>query len=66
MQDVSLSYSFNQDFLKKAGLKNLRLYASGKNIFTLTKWSGYDPENATGLGDFPFLKSYTLGIDFKF
>lgn len=66
LQDVSLSYSFNQDFLKKAGLKNLRLYASGKNIFTLTKWSGYDPENATGLGDFPFLKSYTVGIDFKF
>ena len=66
LQDVSLSYSFDKDFLRKTRLKNLRIYASGKNIFTITKWTGYDPEKATGMGDFPFFKSYTLGIDVKF
>lgn len=66
LQDISMSYSFKNDFLKMSKLKNLRFYVSGKNIFTITKWSGYDPENGTVLGNMPFLKSYTAGIDFKF
>ncbi len=66
LQDISLSYTFKNEFIKKSKIKNLRLYVSGKNILTITKWTGYDPENATSLGDFPFLKSYTAGIDFKF
>jgi hypothetical protein len=64
IQDLSLSYSFNKSLIGKNN--NLRLYASAKNLHTFTKWTGYDPENATTLTGFPLMKSYTIGLDFKF
>jgi hypothetical protein len=66
IQDVSLSYRFNQNFLDRMKVNNLRLYVSAKNLHTFKKWTGYDPENATTLSGFPFLKTYTIGVDFTF
>ncbi|HYH56807.1 MAG TPA: hypothetical protein VD772_09365, partial [Anseongella sp.] len=66
IQDVSLSYNFNKAVLDKIGLNGLRLFISAKNLHTFTKWTGYDPENATTLSNFPFLRTYTMGVDFKF
>lgn len=64
IQDVSLSYTFNKGLIGKNN--NLRVYASAKNLHTFTKWTGYDPENATAITGFPLMKSYTIGLDFKF
>jgi TonB-linked SusC/RagA family outer membrane protein len=66
IQDVSLSYTFDKLLLDRLKVRGLRLYASAKNLHTFTKWTGYDPENATTLNNFPLLRTYTLGIDFKF
>ncbi len=66
IQDVSLSYTFDEAVLSKLKLNSFRLYVSAKNLKTFTNWSGYDPENATTLSNFPFLRSYTLGADFRF
>lgn len=66
IQDVSLSYTVNQDVLEKIRMNGLRIYLSAKNLHTFTKWTGYDPENATTLADLPFLRTYTLGVDLKF
>lgn len=64
IQDVSVSYTFNKGLIGRNN--NLRLYASAKNLHTFTKWTGYDPENSTALTGFPLMKSYTIGLDFKF
>ncbi|MEZ4992272.1 MAG: TonB-dependent receptor [Saprospiraceae bacterium] len=66
LQDVSLSYNFDQDLLSRLGLQSHRLYVTGKNQHTRTKWSGYDPENATTVGNFPMLRTFTLGADLRF
>lgn len=66
LQDVSLSYNFDQQLLERLGLQSLRIYVSGKNLHTWTKWSGYDPENSTTLGGFPMLRTMTIGADMKF
>lgn len=66
IQDVNFSYTFSKAMLGKLPLEDLRLYVSGKNLYTFTKWTGYDPENATSIGDFPMLRTFTLGIDLKF
>ncbi len=66
LQDVNLAYTFNNMTLEKIHLKGLRFYVSGKNLFTWTKWTGYDPENSSSIGDFPMLRTFTLGIDLKF
>ncbi|MCH5596879.1 SusC/RagA family TonB-linked outer membrane protein [Niabella ginsengisoli] len=72
LQDVTLSYSLNQQLLDKYKIKGLRIFASGTNLYTWTKWSGYDPEpegdgyKGTTIGHFPMLRTYTVGLDFKF
>jgi hypothetical protein len=68
LQNVSLSYQFNKDILKKLGLLNLKLYISGQNLFTWTNWEGWDPETGQGLimGGSPVLKNFTAGLDISF
>ncbi len=67
LQDVSLSYTFNSAKLKQYAINNLKVFVSGKNLITLTKWDGWDPE--TGLGftpGRPVMKNYTLGVNVEF
>lgn len=66
LQDISLSYIFKKDWLEKIKANNLRVYCSAKNLYTYTKWTGYDPENATTLLGFPLMRTYTVGVDLKF
>lgn len=66
IQDVSLSYTFGRPVLDRLKLNSLKLYASVKNLYTFTKWTGCDPENATGVGDFPLMRMITLGVNFSF
>ena len=39
-----LGYSFSETLITKMGLSNLRLYVSADNIFTLTKYKGFNPD----------------------
>lgn len=66
IQDVNLGYSFGKDLLSKLNLNNLRVYASIKNLHTFTKWTGYDPQNATTITARPLMRTITFGIDASF
>jgi TonB-linked SusC/RagA family outer membrane protein len=44
LQDVSFVYNLGIKPLKALKLEGLQLYISGKNLYTWTKWEGYDPE----------------------
>ncbi|MNH37427.1 TonB dependent receptor [compost metagenome] len=44
---VQLGYSIPQDLLKKIKVSKLRVYLSGQNLLTITKYSGLDPEVGT-------------------
>ncbi|UOB16630.1 SusC/RagA family TonB-linked outer membrane protein [Abyssalbus ytuae] len=68
---IQLGYSFPSDLLNKFGVSNLRLYVTGENLFTFTKYSGYDPEIGGGVfgidkGYYPQAKSGMLGINLQF
>ncbi len=60
LQDISLSYQFDKSVLNRLKLNNLLVYVSGKNLYTWTKWSGWDPE--TGTSDTPLMRSFTVGL----
>ena len=45
IKDVTLSYNFPAQLIKKMGIGGLTVYASGRNLFTFTKWIGWDPES---------------------
>ncbi len=44
LQNVTLGYSLPVDIISKIKLSKLRIYASAQNLFTITDYSGYDPE----------------------
>ena len=48
------------------GIDGLKLYMTGKNLVTITDWTGYDPENATTINNTPLLRTFTLGVNFNF
>ncbi|WP_236630946.1 SusC/RagA family TonB-linked outer membrane protein [Zobellia sp. OII3] len=68
LQDITLAYRFNSDVLMKNGLKSLKVYLSGKNLWTFTDWNGWDPETGDGLqvNARPVLRGISLGLDISF
>ncbi len=50
LRNVTLGYTLPADLLKRFSITRVRLYVSAQNLFTITKYSGLDPEigNATG------------------
>ena len=44
LRNVTLSYNIPESFAKKLRMKGARVYVSADNIFTLTRFSGADPE----------------------
>ncbi|MBO7641046.1 MAG: TonB-dependent receptor [Bacteroidales bacterium] len=44
LQTLTLGYTLPEALTKKAHIRKARIYATGTNLFCLTKYSGYDPE----------------------
>ncbi|NDV82143.1 TonB-dependent receptor [Bacteroides sp. 51] len=75
LSNITLGYTFPKKMVQKIGLSNLRLYATGNNLATWTKYTGYDPEvstNGNGLtpgvdfGAYPRSRSYVFGVNVAF
>ena len=74
LQNVQLGYSFNERFTKDLSFDKLRVYVSASNLFTLTKYRGYDPTASTpspigaGIdqGFYPSPKTFLLGVNVNF
>lgn len=69
LKSLMLGYTMPQYILDQLKFfKALRLYASARNVFTLTQYSGADPEMAVGIsaGGYPPSKQITLGVELKF
>ncbi len=67
LKNIFLSYSPNLNFLKKLKMSQLKLFAEGQNLFTITKYKGYDPEQA-GVSTIylPPLRVVSIGIQASF
>ena len=65
LQDIILAYNITPAKINKIGLQSARVFLSGKNLLTLTKWGGWDPETGAGLGmdSRPVLKSMSIGVE---
>ena len=59
LSNVSLGFNFSEKQAGKLGMKNLRVYAMGNNLFTLTSYPGLDPETGISM---PTLRSVTFGL----
>ncbi|HKK61292.1 MAG TPA: SusC/RagA family TonB-linked outer membrane protein, partial [Bacteroidales bacterium] len=64
LQDVSLSYTIPKSVVNKLTLNNVKVFVSGKNLFTITDWAGWDPETGVGFTTgVPLMRSYTIGLN---
>lgn len=75
LRNLNIAYDFNSTFTERIGLNGLRVYVTGTNLFTITKYSGYDPETSSegnGLskgGDYlgyPSARSFIFGLNLTF
>ncbi|MBE7170364.1 MAG: TonB-dependent receptor [Williamsia sp.] len=44
VRTMQLGYSLPDNLIRRFGMQRLRVYVLGENLFTFTKYSGYDPE----------------------
>ena len=71
---LQLSYTFDSKLIKKWHLNQLKLYASARNLFCLTKYSGVDPEVSYGgysistdnASTPAHARAYTFGLNIEF
>ncbi len=69
IKDVTLSYALPEKLLKPIGASNLKIYASGLNVYTFHDVNFFDPErgiSGMGYGIYPITKSFVLGLDLTF
>lgn len=71
LKNVVLGYTLPQDITKKMGIGSLRVYVSGQNLLTFSKFfDGYDPEvsysGSQGGEFYPIMQTFTFGLDLKF
>jgi len=77
LKNVALGYTFNNSSLQWTGgaVKSIRLYVSGFNLLTFTKYKGWDPEigsknttltNGIDYGQYPSARSFQVGIQAGF
>ncbi|WP_111706181.1 SusC/RagA family TonB-linked outer membrane protein [Lutibacter citreus] len=73
LKSVTVGYSLSKKALEKLGFSKLRFYVSAQNPFTITDYSGYNPEVGGGItargldkGVGPASSQYLLGLNFNF
>ena len=74
IQSVQLGYSLSDRFTDSIGIDKLRFYFSANNLYTFTKYSGYDPSASSGnaigggidQGFYPVPRTFLAGINLKF
>ena len=60
LKTITLGYTLPQSFLQKIKLRQARVFIQSQNVFTLTKYTGADPE---GLGyAYPLPRTFTFGL----
>jgi hypothetical protein len=70
VKNIELGFTLPNVWTDKIGMDRFRIYVSGQNIFTFTKYSGFDPEFGIGgatsagvdNGSYPQSKVYLIGV----
>ena len=69
---VQVGYSLPKDVVQSFGASKVRLYLTGENLFTFTKYTGYDPEIAAGdsygidRAYYPQARTVLFGVNIQF
>ena len=65
IKEISLAYDFRENILSRLKLDKFRIFITGSNLFTFTRWRGMDPE-LDEQRESIFQKEYVLGVSLGF
>ncbi len=68
LKNIQLGYTLPVKVTQKIGIEKFRIYLSANNLFTLTRYTGYDPEVGGGVdyGNYPQSRTFMLGVNVNF
>jgi TonB-linked SusC/RagA family outer membrane protein len=76
LKTVQIGYNFSSAMLKRIKISNMRIYAAAQNLYTWTKYQGFDPEvskfgssalqPAFDYSVYPYAKTVTFGLNVSF
>ena len=69
LRNVNLKYNLSDKLVSKLkGLSGIQIFVQGENLYTWTKWIGFDPENGNEYNKFAFPnpRTYTAGLNINF
>ena len=70
LRNVRLAYSFPKDLLSRINISNARIFVSGDNLLTFTRFSGMDPEVNLSSGEsgtkYPISRKVLFGVNVEF
>jgi len=76
LKNLSIGYTLPSSFLNRYSISKFRVYVSAQNLFTITSYSGLDPEigmqggsatqNGVDNGTYPSSKYFTVGLNVTF
>ena len=75
LRNLSVGYTLPANFARKIAMKSARIYLTATNLFTLTKYTGLNPEVSIGgssttpgvdSGGYPISRTYTVGLNVTF
>lgn len=62
VKDVSLAYDLSKNLLARLKLTRVKIYFDARNLLTVTKWDGLDPE-INSLTSIPLQREFVLGLN---
>ena len=73
LKNLQLGYTIPESVTSKINIGSIRVYLQGVNLFTITNYSGLDPElggwdTTFGMdaGNYPLVKQYLVGLNVNF
>ncbi len=73
LKNITLGYTLHPNLTNKIGISRLRIYGRAENLFTWTKYWGFDPEIGSGstslgvdYGIYPQARTFTVGFNLSF
>ena len=68
LKNLQLGYTFPKSVISSLGISKLRVYTQMSNVFTITKYKGYDPEVGSGVdyGNYPQARTFLMGLNLTF
>jgi TonB-linked SusC/RagA family outer membrane protein len=66
LKTLQVGYTFPKSWTSRAHIGSLRVFLSGENLLTFTKYPGVDPELGSGVAVYPIARLLSAGLNISF